>query len=146
MKQQEFKTIISAAPEKVWRVLWNDDTYRKWTAIFSEGSYAKTDWEEGSKALFLTPDGRGMVSKIKQRIPNVYMSIEHLGIIENGKEDFASKEAKEWSGATESYELKFVDGDTHLNVKMDVLDAYKNFFLDTWPKALGKIKELAEKQ
>ena len=101
-EQQEFTIIINANPEKVWEVLWGDKTYSQWTAIFSEGSYAKTDWKEGSKVLFLTPDGRGMVSKIKQKIPNQYMLFEHLGVIENNIENLESKEAKEWAGATEA--------------------------------------------
>jgi len=29
---------------------------------------------------------------------------------------------------------------------MDVVEEYKSFFLDTWPKAMDKIKELTEKK
>ena len=146
MEKQEFTKIINASTEKVWEVLWNDKTYPQWTAIFSEGSYAKTDWKEGSKVLFLTPDGRGMVSKIKEKIPNEYMLFEHLGVVENGIENLKGKEAKEWAGATEEYVLERVNNKTHLTVKMDVVEAYKSFFLDTWPKAMGKIKELGEEK
>ena len=147
MEQQEFTETINASSEKLWKVLWDDKTYPLWTAIFSEGSYAKTDWKEGSKVLFLTPDGRGMVSKIKQKMPNKYMLFEHLGVVKNNIENLESKEAKEWAGATETYMLESVDSDkTHLTVKMDVVEEYKNFFLDTWPKAMDKIKELAEKK
>lgn len=147
MEEQEFTKVINASAEKVWEVLWNDKTYPQWAAIFSEGSYAKTDWKEGSKVLFLTPDGRGMVSKIKKKTLNAYMLLEHLGVVENGIENFYNKEAKEWTGATEAYLLKTMNGNkTHLTVKMDVVDTYKNFFLDTWPKAMDKIKELAEKK
>ncbi|REH54697.1 activator of Hsp90 ATPase-like protein [Tenacibaculum gallaicum] len=145
--QQEFTVTINTSPEKVWKVLWDDKIYSLWTAIFSQGSYAKTDWKEGSKVLFLTPDGRGMVSKIKQKMPNKYMLFEHLGVVKNNIENLESKEAKEWAGATETYMLESVDsGKTHLTVKMDVVEEYKNFFLDTWPKAMDKIKELAEKK
>ncbi|WP_417785473.1 SRPBCC domain-containing protein [Tenacibaculum sp.] len=146
-EQQEFTIIINANPEKVWEVLWGDKTYSQWTAIFSEGSYAKTDWKEGSKVLFLTPDGRGMVSKIKQKIPNQYILFEHLGVIENNIENLESKEAKEWAGATEAYMLESVKNNkTQLTVKMDVVEEYKDFFLNTWPKAMSKIKELTEKK
>jgi len=67
---QKFKITINATPEKVWKILWNDSTYRKWTTVFAEGSFAETDWQEGSKVLFLGPEGRGMVSRIKRNIPN----------------------------------------------------------------------------
>ncbi|MBA4744384.1 MAG: SRPBCC domain-containing protein [Muricauda sp.] len=146
MIQQKFKITINAPTDKVWRILWNDDTYCEWTAVFSEGSYAKTDWKEGSRAYFLTQDGRGMVSSIRQNVPDKYMSIEHLGIITNGVEDYKSTEAKQWAGAMEDYILEHINDKTLLHIEMDVVEGYKNFFLDTWPKALEKIKALAEKQ
>ena len=45
MEKQEFKISINAPREKVWEVLWNDTTYPAWTAVFSEGSHAVTDWK-----------------------------------------------------------------------------------------------------
>ncbi|MCR9226815.1 MAG: SRPBCC domain-containing protein [Flavobacteriaceae bacterium] len=143
---QKFKIIIKATPEKVWQVLWNDSTYRKWTTVFAEGSFAETDWQEGSKALFLGPDrGGGMVSRIKRNIPNERMTIEHLGVVKGGVESFESKEAKQWAGAIEEYTLKSVDEGTLLRVEMETIEDYKSFFQETWPKALEKVKELAEK-
>ena len=94
MEKLKFKTVINAAPEKIWNVLWNDDTYRKWTSAFSEGSYAETDWKQGSKVLFLDGKGSGMVSRIAENRPNEYMSIEHLGEIRDGVEDTSSDKSK----------------------------------------------------
>jgi hypothetical protein len=37
--------------------MWDDSTYRQWTSAFSEGSHAVSDWKEGSKVLFLSPEG-----------------------------------------------------------------------------------------
>ena len=54
MKNMNFDISINAPREKVWEVLWDDASYRKWTSAFSEGSYAVTDnWKKGSKILFL---------------------------------------------------------------------------------------------
>ena len=50
MERKEFKTAIDAPKEKVWDVLWNDETYRQWTTPFSEGSYAEEYLEEFEKA------------------------------------------------------------------------------------------------
>jgi hypothetical protein len=145
MQKLEFKTTINASTEKVWNILWNDDTYRQWTSVFSEGSRAETDWNEGSKVLFLDGKGSGMVSTIAVKKPNEYMSFKHLGIVNNGVEDTESEQVKGWAGATENYTLKQVNGNTELTVDMDITDDFKDYFLKTMPNALDKVKELAEK-
>jgi len=43
METIEFKIEINAPKQKVWEVLWNDATYRKWTNVFCEGTYALSD-------------------------------------------------------------------------------------------------------
>ena len=145
MERKEFTIDINAPREKVWDVLWQDDSYRKWTSVFSEGSHAETDWKKGSKVLFLDGKGSGMIAKIAENIPNEYMSIQHLGMLNDGVEDFESAKVKEWAGALENYTLENKDGKTHLVVDMDIAEEYKDYFANTWPKALDKVKELAEK-
>jgi len=144
MEKINFKTVINAAPEKIWKVLWDDATYRKWTSAFSEGSYAETDWKEGSKVLFLDGQGQGMVSRIAENRPNEYMSIEHLGEVKNGVEDISSDRGKEWAGAHENYTLKKVKGKTELSVDMDITEEFKEMFSQMWPKALENVKKLSE--
>ena len=144
MKKQEFKIAIDAPPEKVWNVLIGTDTYPKWTAPFAESSTVETDWQKGSRTLFLDGKGNGMVSEIEENIPNEYLSIRHLGSIKDGVEDFDSEETKQWSGSFENYTLKSVDGKTELLIDLDVTDGIEEYMSDTWPKALQKVKELAE--
>jgi hypothetical protein len=146
MEKMNFSIDINASKEKVWNVLWDDDSYRKWTSPFAEGSYAKTDnWKEGSKVLFLGPSGDGMVSKVASNKKNEYMSFEHLGVVKNGKEDTESDDVKDWAGAKENYRLIDENGKTKLAVDMDSTDEFKDYFLKTWPVALEKIKALSEK-
>ena len=145
MEKTKFSITIDAPREKVWDTLWNDESYRAWTSPFSEGSMAKTDWQKGSKILFLDGKGSGMVSKIADKKPNEFMSFEHLGEIRDGVEDTTSEKVKAWAGAHENYTLKNVDGKTELEVEMDINDEWKDFFANTWPLALDKLKELAEK-
>ena len=145
MEKKQFKIEIAAPKEKVWKVLWGDTTYPAWTSAFAEGSRAETNWEEGSKVLFLDGKGQGMVSTIAKKIPNEFMSFKHLGTVKDGVEDFESEQTKEWSGALENYLLKTVNGKTELVVDMDIAEEYKDYFMNTWPKALDKVKELAEK-
>lgn len=147
MEKNEYRITINAPREKVWETLWNDETYRAWTAPFAEGSNAKTDWKKGSKVLFLDGNNQGMVSTIAENIPNEHMSIKHLGIVKDGVEDYDSEESKKWGNSFENYTLKAVNGGTELVVDMsaDSIPAdYKDYFAQTWPKALNKLKELAE--
>ena len=146
MERKEFEIEIYAPKEKIWNVLWNDETYRKWTAPFGEGSYAETDWEEGSRVLFLTPNGNGMVSRINKNDPHNFMSIEHLGYVIEGVEDTTSEEVAQWKGALENYTLEMVNGKTQLLIETDIAEAYLDMFGEAWPKALQKVKELSEKQ
>jgi len=145
MKKVNFSIHIDAPKEKVWNVLWDDVTYRKWVSAFSEGSYAVSDWREGSKILFTSTEGEGMFSMIAKKIPNEYMSFKHLGEMKGGEEQPESEVSKQWSGAMENYTLREKDGGTELMVKMDVTDEHEQYFRDTFPKALEIVKSLAER-
>lgn len=144
MEKLVFSISINATPEKVWNILWTDATYRKWTAAFMEGSYAVTDWKEGSKVLFLDGRGMGMVSRIAVNRPNEYMSIEHLGEVKDGVEDTTSDRVKAWAGAHENYTLKKNNGQTELTIDMDITKEFKEMFEQIWPKALANVKQLSE--
>lgn len=144
MKQLSYSIQINAPKEKVWSTLLDDTTYRQWTSVFHEGSYAVGDWKEGSKILFLGPEGSGMTSRIFRHVPNEFISIQHLGTVKNGIEDFDSEETKKWSGALENYSVNEKNGLTTLQVDMDATEDFEAYFQSTWPKALGKVKQLAE--
>nr|WP_121270166.1 SRPBCC domain-containing protein [Pedobacter schmidteae] len=144
MEKLKFNILINASSEKVWKTLWEDETYRQWTTAFSEESSAHTDWKKGSKILFLDGKGQGMVSRVAENIPNEYMSIEHLGFVKDGVEDLTSEEVKAWAGAHENYRLKNINGATEVAIDMDITDEYKEMFTEMWPKALTNLKSLAE--
>lgn len=144
MKKLIFSISIKAPKEKVWKLLWEDATYRKWTSAFSEGSYAVSDWKEGDKILFLGPGESGMFSMIHKMIPNEFISFKHLGSVKNGKEEPETEESKLWSGAMENYTLKESNNTTELTVEMDITEEHESFFKEAFPKGLDKIKELSE--
>ena len=73
------------------------------------------------------------------------MSFEHLGVIKNGVEDTESESVKEWAGAKENYTLTDENGKTKLVVDLESTDEFKDYFIKTFPVALEKVKELAEK-
>jgi len=149
MQKLNFSIVINASKEKVWNTMLEDKTYRIWTEVFSKGSHFIGDWSKGSKILFLGPNENGemggMVSRIKENKLYEYISIEHLGVVENGKEDTTSDAVKQWAGSLENYTFKNKDGKTELLVDMDINDEYKEMFEGMWPKALQKLKEISEK-
>lgn len=145
MEKLEFSIAINASPQKVWDIITGKDTYSQWTAPFSEGSCVETDWKKGSKALFLDGKGSGMVSEIVESIPGQFLSIHHLGEVKDGVEDPTTYQGEEWGNALENYSLKEVDGKTLWLVEMDMNEQYVQYMNDTWPIALNKVKELAER-
>lgn len=136
-----FKTTIDGSRETVWTTLLSDVSYREWTSVFAPGSYARTDWKKGSKAQFLDNNNNGLLAEIAENKPHEFMSIRHLGDIKNGREI----PNPNWIGY-ENYILKTVDGQTELTIELDVPPDFKDMMNDMWPKALEKVKEIAERQ
>lgn len=142
-----FEILIKASPEKVYQTMLNDKTYRDWTSVFSEGSYFKGTWEKGSKILFLAPGKNGemgMVSRIEENILSKFVSIQHLGMVENGVEITSGPSVESWAGAFENYTFQEKGGMTLLKIEMDSNEEFKSYFETTWPKALDRLKSLCE--
>ncbi len=112
METLEYEIIINASVQKVWDLLWNEETYTKWTHFFMPGSQFKTDWEINGKTFFVNETGDGMTSTILSLDQPYSVVFSHLGMIRDGVEDTKSKEVIEWSGAQEKYFLREIDGYT----------------------------------
>jgi uncharacterized protein YndB with AHSA1/START domain len=124
--------------------LWNDETYRAWTSAFTQGSYAVSDWNEGSKILFLDGKGSGMYSTIVKKIAGEFMSFKHIGEVKDGIEQPLDEKTQSWSGSMEDYILKEKDSITELTIEMDVIESFMDYFTKTFPVAMQNIKNLAE--
>jgi len=145
MKKVTFSIDINAPKEKVWYSLWDDENYENWTSAFSEGSHAVSDWNEGSKIYFLGPGGGGgMNSKISIKKPFDTMSFKHISEIKDFKEQPLTEESESWSGSEERYDLTEKDGVTTVTTTIDIVEKFADFFNDAFPKALQKLKEIAE--
>ena len=143
MRRKEYSTTINAPRERVWEVLWGEQSYVVWTSAFAEGSKVETDWEEGGKVLFLNAENEGMIARIEEKKPSGKMVFKHLGMIDkNGREDFDSELVKAWSGAEEIYILKEAGQQTELVVKLDLDEGHEDYFDKAWPKAFDKLKQL----
>jgi len=149
MERLQFSIQIQAPPERVWQTMLDDQPYRAWTEAFFPGSYYEGDWSKGSKMRFLGPGegGKtdGMVARVKENRRHEFISLEHYGIVQEGVEDTTGEAAKGWAGAQENYTFKPSDIGTDVVVDVDVDDNFKQTFQDAWPRALQKLKQLAEK-
>ncbi len=144
MERKTYKITIDAPREKVWETLWGEETYPKWTSAFAPGSKVETDWQQGSRTLFLDVNGDGMISEIAQKREPEFMSFRHIGEIVNGKEDTESEKVKAWAGSTEDYTLSDLGGKTVVEVSLDIDGEYLEFFEKVWPKALEHLKDISE--
>jgi hypothetical protein len=128
----------------------DDSTYRVWTNAFGPGGYFKGSWEQGAKILFVGADPEsgkeaGMVSRIAENRPHEFLSIEHLGITNDGVEDTTSELARQWAPAHENYTFSEENGVTEVTVDVDVHEEQTAEFEKMWPEALGKLKEISER-
>ena len=144
MKALEFSIDIHASSAKVWHVLFSKFHYPKWTEVFCEGSYAISDWKEGSKIEFMAPNGNGVHGRIKTNEAHKHMVFEHLGEIKDYMEMPASEEVESWTGALEQYHLSEANGVTTLVVNMDSLESNAPYFEVKFPEGLERVKQMSE--
>ncbi len=141
LHQLHYAIDIDAPREKVWRVLWDDKSFRDWSSVFAEGSYAVSDWKEGSTVQFIDPTSNsGMQAIIEKSRPGEFMSFRHEAEIKEGK----VQPVPEWSGAHENYTLTSNNGRTTLKVELDAADEHRQMFEDKFPRALKRVKVLSE--
>lgn len=139
-----FKKEINAPANKVWFALWDNLYYMKWTSAFSEGSYAVSEWKQGSKVHFLAPSGDGIYGNIDLMVKYEKMHFRQEGVIKDFKEQPADDETRLWSGAMEKYELAESGGITVLTVYLETLESYADEFNNKFPVALDLVKHSAE--
>ena len=151
MKKIQFKKDIEASAQKVYETtlgLIDIKTYEGWTAEFNPTSTYEGTWEKGTKMCFVGTDKNGkrggMVSEIVEHIPAQFVSIRHYGMIDGDKEITEGPDVEQWAGSLENYSFHEQNGITTVTIEMDTAEGFDDYFNNTWPKALNKLKELAE--
>lgn len=151
MKKIQFKKEINASAKTVYETmlgLKDVKTYEQWTAEFNPTSTYEGNWEKGSKILFVGTDKNGkrggMISEVADHIPNQFVSIRHYGMLDGEKEITEGSDVEAWAGSLENYAFHEHNGVTTVTVEMDTAEGFDDYFNNTWPKALNKLKELAE--
>ena len=144
MKTLTFEIAINAPRAVVWTNMLGAETYKVWTSPFCEGTYFVGSWDKGARIHFLAPSGDGMVAVIAENTPHEYVSIRHIGMIENGVEDTTSEKIRAWTPAYENYQFVDAPGGCRVIVTLDAAAQYEQFMRHTYPKALARLKELCE--
>lgn len=139
MRQLEYKTVINTSPEKVWKTLWDLETYRKWSSVMNEGAHYKGDFSEGSIIELSDAEKNGMFHLVEKNIPFNKLTMAHKGWIYKGV-----REDQSWEDSRETYDLSETESGTELKITVNALDEFVIFFDSNYPKILEKVKELAE--
>lgn len=144
MNTQHHEILIRAPRQRVWATMLHSPTYERWTAEFCDGSRFEGSWDAGAAIRFLAPGGNGMVSEIAEHRPTEFVSIRHLGVIENGREDTRSDAVRAWAPCLENYAFADAGEGTRVTVDMDVIGEYEAFMAEAWPRALARLKAICE--
>ena len=157
MKKLQFKVNINAHVTKVYDFMLginSKSTYEQWTALFNPTSTYEGTWDKGNKILFIGVDEKGekggMVSRIVENIPNQFVSIQHYGLLKDGKEITEGPEVEKWANGFENYTFEESKGNdsfqgTTVIVDLDTTEDFIDYMSQTYPKAIDKLKELCEK-
>ena len=142
MKELQFSAQINAPKENVWATLWEDATFRDWASIIDEGTYLQGEMKVGNEIQFISSvNGYGVTSLIEKLVQNEYVLIKHSA---DTQDSGMQEREREWTGGTESYLLTEKNGVTTLLVSTDVPDELEEMFNIRLPRALDRIKILAE--
>ena len=143
MQKMKFSIEIEAPSKKVWQTLFDDKTFRDWGNIIDEGQYMVGELAEGNEVQFISSEGLGVTSFVEKLIPHEYIAFRQVAdTMDSGKQE----REKEWTGGKESFELSEKNNSTNLTVNIDVPPGLEEIFQDRFPKALERVKILAEKK
>jgi len=148
IEKLHFEITIDAPVERVYETMLSKKQFEEWTAVFNPTSRYEGSWEKGAKIVFIGTDENGstggMLGVIKENIPNEFVIIEYTGFIQNDQEITSGPEIEGWAGSCENYTFKAVDKKTLLSVDLDTNREFLNYFSETYPKALEKLKSICE--
>ena len=144
MKEMQFSVDIGANKAVVWDTLWRDETFRQWASVIDPETYMVGKLKQGSEVQFISADGGyGVTSIVETLIDNEYLVLRHSA---DTQDEGGHAREKEWTGGVEVYSLTEKDDITTVSVTFDVPLKMEEYFMRNYPKALDKVKELAEKQ
>lgn len=141
MKKLAFSVDIFATKAKVWEVLWGDDSLREWADLIDPGTYMVGKLVEGSEIKFISAEGYGVTSFVEEVTPYDFVLFRHKADTQAGGTESRDDQ---WTGGVETYTLSHKEGVTKLVIAFDAPEELVEIMADSYPKALGRIKRLAE--
>ena len=98
---------------------------------------------EGNEVQFISSEGLGVTSFVEKLIPHEYIAFRQVAdTMDSGKQE----REKEWTGGKESFELSEKNNSTNVTVTIDVPPGLEEIFKVRFPKALARVKILAEEK
>lgn len=141
MKEMQFEVEIRATKERVWDTLWQDETLRQWAGVIDPGTHMVGNLKEGNEVQFISANGYGVTSLVEKLVEGEFLLLRHSADTQgHGKQE----REKEWTGGRESYRLAEKDGTTTVTAAFDVPPELEEYFKVNYPKALERVKVLAE--
>lgn len=144
MEEMQFSIEIHAPKERVWDTLWQDETLPEWASIIDPETYMVGTLKEGEEVQFLSAaNGYGVTSLVEKLVPAEFLLLRHLSDTQEGGK---RERDNQWTGGEEKYILKEMDGITTLTVVFGVPPEMEGYFKVNYPKALERVKVLAERK
>lgn len=143
MKEMQFSIEIHATKGRIWDTLWQDETFRLWAGLIDPGTYMKGELQVGNEVEFISAEnGYGVTSLVEKLVVDEFLLLRHHA---DTQEEGKQEREKQWTGGAESYKLTEKDGTTTLTVTFDVPPELEEYFKTNYPKALERVKVLAER-
>jgi uncharacterized protein YndB with AHSA1/START domain len=148
MKKLNFRIEINAQAEQVFQTMIDPVHLLVWMSVFSEDSSFEGKWEKGESVIFKCFNEKGelcgLACKIEDFIPNKLIYLQPYGMLEN---EILYDKGEKVLGLTSTYE-KYIfnqkENATELIIEASAMDDHVQFFSETWPIALQRIKTICE--
>jgi len=149
MERLKFNAKIHAPVEQVFETMIGKEGYKQWTSVFCSTSDVEGTWAEGEKIMFvaINKEGKreGMLGRVKAYEPEHFVSVEYYGVLDGDQEITEGEVAAGFRDMYENFSFEPNGSGTNVSVDVDVEDGFKAYLLETYPKALDRLKEICER-
>lgn len=148
MERLEFKIEINAPVAVVFKMMFDAETYKQWTAVFSSSSDYEGKWQQGERIMFtcFNKEGKreGMIGIVEEYVENRFVSVRYIGVLDGESEISEGDAIQPFIGNYENYYFETLGSGTGVKVEVDVDDTFKSYMLETYPQALDRLKAISE--